>query len=270
MFTEEKLEQAIITLLEVQGYPHHPGDFFTRSPTEVLIRDDLRAYLAGRYAGDNITEGEIDSIIRQLETLPANDLYESNRTIHKRIADGFLLKREDRTQKDLYIQLIDYAGLPEQRTPRPGEVEALAVENEDGYGGPKNIFKIVNQLEIEGGEKRIPDAILYVNGLPLVVFEFKSAIREEATIHDAYVQLTTRYCRDIPELMKYNALCVISDGVNSRMGSLFAPTNTSTPGARSPATRPSSTTASAPYLSRRLSRAHGQGRAGTRCFYWAV
>ncbi|MCK5246769.1 type I restriction endonuclease subunit R, partial [Candidatus Bipolaricaulota bacterium] len=60
-------------------------------------------------------------------------------------------------------------------------------------------------------------------GLPLVVFEFKSAIREEATIHDAYVQLTTRYVRDIPELMKYNALCVISDGVNSRMGSLFAP-----------------------------------------------
>ncbi len=56
-----------------------------------------------------------------------------------------------------------------------------------------------------------------------MVFEFKSAIREEATLHDAYVQLTTRYTRDIPELMKYNALCVLSDGVNSKMGSLFAP-----------------------------------------------
>jgi len=55
------------------------------------------------------------------------------------------------------------------------------------------------------------------------VFEFKSATREQATLHDAYVQLTTRYCRDIPELMKYNALCIISDGANSRMGSLFAP-----------------------------------------------
>ncbi|SDL69330.1 type I restriction enzyme, R subunit [Geoalkalibacter ferrihydriticus] len=222
-FTEEKLEQAIIALMEKQGYPHHRGDSFTRPPSEVLIKDDLRAYLARRYAGDSITEGEIDSIIRQLETLPANDLYESNRSIHKRIADGFLLKREDRTQKDLYIQLIDYAGLPEQRIPRPGEVETLVAEGEDGYGGSNNIFKIVNQLEIEGTERRIPDAILYVNGLPLVVFEFKSAIREEATIHDAYVQLTNRYCRDIPELMKYNALCVISDGVNSRMGSLFAP-----------------------------------------------
>src|SRR5690606_1744698 len=68
----------------------------------------------------------------------------------------------------------------------------------------------------------IPDGILYINGLPLVVFEFKSAIREEATIHDAFIQLTVRYKRDIPELFKYNAFCVISDGANSKSGSFFA------------------------------------------------
>ncbi|HNE11588.1 MAG TPA: HsdR family type I site-specific deoxyribonuclease, partial [Leptospiraceae bacterium] len=78
-------------------------------------------------------------------------------------------------------------------------------------------------LEIVGTEKRIPDGILFLNGLPLVVFEFKSAIREDATIHDAYVQLTTRYRRDIPELFKYNAFCVISDGANNKAGSFFAP-----------------------------------------------
>jgi type I restriction enzyme R subunit len=61
------------------------------------------------------------------------------------------------------------------------------------------------------------------NGLPLVVFEFKSAIREEATIFDAFKQLTIRYRRDIPELFKYNAFCVISDGVNNKAGSFFAP-----------------------------------------------
>ncbi|SVE06716.1 uncharacterized protein METZ01_LOCUS459570, partial [marine metagenome] len=87
-----------------------------------------------------------------------------------------------------------------------------------------NRYQMVNQLEIVGSERRIPDGILYINGLPLVVFEFKSAIREEeATIYDAYVQLTVRYERDIPELFKYNALCVISDGVNNKMGSFFAP-----------------------------------------------
>jgi type I restriction enzyme R subunit len=56
-----------------------------------------------------------------------------------------------------------------------------------------------------------------------VVFEFKTAINENASIYDAYVQLTTRYKRDIPELFKYNALCVIGDGVNTKAGSFFAP-----------------------------------------------
>ena len=106
------------------------------------------------------------------------------------------------------------------------EVEQVAeVAPEYSASSDRNIYKVVNQLEIEGatGEKRIPDGILYINGLPVVVFEFKSAIREEATIHDAYVQLATRYRRDIPQLFIYNALCVISDGVNNKMGALFSP-----------------------------------------------
>jgi len=222
-FTEEKLEQAIIALLGDQGYPHHRGDSFERSPGEVLIKPDLQAFLAYQYAADNITSGEIDSIIRRLEALNPQDLYDSNKTICKLVSDGFLLKREDRSKKDLYIQLIDYSGLPLQRLPKEGEVETIVAEGTGDYGRDQNIYKLVNQLEIEGREKRIPDGILYINGLPLVVFEFKSAIREDATIHDAFVQLTTRYSRDIPELMKYNALCVLSDGVNSKMGSLFAP-----------------------------------------------
>lgn len=221
-FTEEKLEQAIIALLEDQGYPHHQGDTISRSADEVLITEDLRSFLAARYAKDNITPAEMDSVIHRLKALDPVDLYDANKTLCKLVSDGFLLKREDHTQKDLYIQLIDYSGLPEQRLPRQGEVETIVAETSAHYGD-QNIYKIVNQLEIEGLEKRIPDAILYINGLPLVVFELKSAIREEARLHDAYLQLTTRYARDIPELMKYNALCVLSDGVNSKMGSLFAP-----------------------------------------------
>src|SRR5690606_7077905 len=157
-----------------------------------------------------------------------------NKTLHTLVADGFLLKREraaggaQQSQKDLYVQLLDYSGLAAQRIPEAGEVETIVPDSAIAYPGAaytadRNIYRLVNQLTIEGSEKRIPDAILYINGLPLVVFEFKSAIREDATLHDAYKQLTVRYARDIPELMKYNALCVISDGVNSRVGSLFAP-----------------------------------------------
>jgi len=234
-FTEAQLEAAIIELLSEQGFPYVPGGDISRDNDQVLIKDDLRQYLFTQYAGDNITNSEIDSIIRQLEVLPASDLYESNKTFCKWLSDGFLFKREakagESSQKDLYIQLIDYDNV--KASLRPMLLEQLSIEVEQvaevapeySASSDRNIYKVVNQLEIEGatGEKRIPDGILYINGLPVVVFEFKSAIREEATIHDAYVQLATRYRRDIPQLFIYNALCVISDGVNNKMGALFSP-----------------------------------------------
>lgn len=222
-FTEEKLERAFTELLGQEGFPHHLGITITRKPDEVLIEEDLRNFLNTQYAAQGITNNEVSSIILQLKSLPASDLYESNKTFLKMLSDGFILKREDRNQKDIYIQLINYAGLNKHRQPKEDEVISIAAEPEEQYPPDNNIYKFVNQLEIVGSEKRIPDGIVYINGLPLVVFEFKSAIREEATIFDAYKQLTVRYHRDIPELFKYNAFCVISDGVNNKAGSFFAP-----------------------------------------------
>ena len=215
-FTESQLEQAFIHLLQQEEMQHVLGNDLRKAEVKgnaveesranygyiatekVLIEEDLRAFLSTQYHTDGITHSEIEGIIRELEQLPASDLYESNKIFMKKLSDGFLLKREDRTQKDIFIQLIDYS-------------EA-----------DQNIYKVVNQLAIKGYEMRIPDLILYVNGLPLVVFEFKTAIQEETTIYDAYKQLTVRYQRDIPELFKYNAFCVISDGVNTKAGSFFA------------------------------------------------
>ncbi|MDN3642916.1 HsdR family type I site-specific deoxyribonuclease [Lutimonas halocynthiae] len=198
-FTEAQLEQAFITLLAEQGYLYAPGEEIDRAPEEVIIKEDLEAFLLKQYKKEGITQSEVEGIITDLQKYPASDLYESNKAIMKKMCDGFLLKREDHSQKDIWIHLMDYSA------------------------ADQNIYKMVNQLEIEGFVKRIPDGILYINGLPVVVFEFKSAIRESATVHDAYIQLTTRYKRDIPELYKYNAFCVISDGVNSKAGSFFAP-----------------------------------------------
>ncbi len=199
-FTEGKLEKAIIQLFNSEHYYYIKGEDLIREKNEVLLKSDLKEYLTDRYKDDEITTNEIKEIINKLEKLPSSTLYDSNKKIIEMISNGFTIKREDRSKKDLFIQLID-------------------------YDNPlNNKFVIVNQLEInQFNQSRIPDAIVYVNGLPLVVFEFKSAIKENATIHDAYIQLTVRYKRDIPELFKYNALCVISDGVNNKMGSFFAP-----------------------------------------------
>ena len=199
-FNEHSLEISIIKLLEEKGYTHVQGSDIARSKAEVLLLDDLKAYLHTRYEDDDLTENEINSIILSLRAV-SGTLYETNKIILNRIINGFKFIREDKTKKDIFIELIDYEE-------------------------PKNnLFKIVNQMEIEryDDQMRIPDGIIYVNGLPLVVLEFKTAIQENTTIQAAYTQLTVRYKRDIPEIFKYNAFVVISDGANSKYGSLFTP-----------------------------------------------
>lgn len=199
-FNEHSLEISIMELFQDEGYLYMNGEQIHRERSEVLLTDDLRQYLLNRYAKDGLTVTEVDGILLRLKSI-SGTIYEANKTFCKLLCDGFILNREDRTQKDLYIQLVDYDH-PEN-----------------------NIFKIVNQFEIEGvgGQLRIPDGIVFLNGIPAVVLEFKSAVKENTTIMDAYTQLTVRYRRDIPELFKYNAFLVISDGANNKYGSFFAP-----------------------------------------------
>ena len=100
---------------------------------------------------------------------------------------------------------------------------ALHIDFIDFDEPDNNIFKIVNQYSIQGEHLRRPDLLLFINGIPVAIFEFKSAIEEDKTIHDAWEQITIRYCRDIPKLMKYCFLSVISDGANTKIGSIFTP-----------------------------------------------
>ena len=199
-FNEHALEMSIMELFKDEGYIHLNGSQIHRERTEVLLQDDLKQYLYNRYAKDGITPSEVDGILLMLRNI-SGTLYEANKAFYKLLCDGFILNREDRTQKDIYIELIDFD------TP----------EN--------NIFKAVNQFEIEGinNQLRIPDGIVFVNGIPVVILEFKSAVKENTTIMDAYKQLTVRYRRDIPEIFKYNAFIVISDGANNKYGSFFSP-----------------------------------------------
>ncbi|SHK87487.1 type I site-specific deoxyribonuclease, HsdR family [Fibrobacter intestinalis] len=226
-FKEADLEKVFIDLLVQEGCQYVPGEAIARDEGEVLIEQDLRDYLHRRYDSEGITENEIRSVVLQLRNLSASALYESNKKFCSWLSDGFMLKRENPKDKDILIELADFRPLGERRKSGFGvdadeEAVPLAADVAAKYHADCNIVKIVNQFEIVGSEKRIPDAILFVNGLPLVVFEFKSAVREEATVFNAYEQLTVRYRRDIPQLFVYNAFCVISDGVNNRAGSFFA------------------------------------------------
>lgn len=200
-FNEHALEMSIMELFQQEGYIYTNGEEIHKEVSDVLLRDDLRAYLRSRYGETGITPLEIERAVAKLTANVGFSLYENNLYTYRLMVEGFSLKRDDSSLPDLYVEPIDF-----------GE-KCLS----------NNIFRVVNQLEIKGTETRIPDGIVYVNGLPVVVLEFKSAVKEETTILDAYRQLTVRYRRDIPELFKYNAFVVISDGVNNKYGSLFAP-----------------------------------------------
>lgn len=198
MFNESTLENAIMELFENEiHYTHRLGEQLHKNLSEVLLLEDLEAYLRAAYP--DITQSEVDRAILILKTPLSGSLYDENRRVFNMIVDGFALKRDDATQPPLWIRPVDF-------------------ENVDN-----NDFKIVNQVEIVEVCNRRPDAIIYVNGLPLVVMEFKTAVKEHCTIVDAYKQLTDRYRRDIPSLFRYNAFVVISNGAQNKFGTLFTP-----------------------------------------------
>ncbi|MBQ7532919.1 MAG: type I restriction endonuclease subunit R [Bacteroidales bacterium] len=201
-FNESQLEQSIIALLLEQDYDYVKGDALTeRDLDEVVLHDDLAQYLRNRYKNDGITGQEVESAIRVIKQKTGGSLYDENKHTLNLLMDGFSLKREDATKQNLYIYPIAF----------------------DEANQKYNKFKVINQFEIVGNTLRIPDAIIFINGLPVVVFEFKNALKQNTTIEDAYKQLTIRYRRDIPQLFKYTAFIVVSDGVNNKFGTLYTP-----------------------------------------------
>lgn len=198
-FTEAELESAIIELFEQQGYTYIHGESIHRKYEDILLLEDLRAFIQNRYGAENLSETEIQKIINQLTLIPATPLYNGNREAFRTVCEGFDLVREDMSQVALHIDFIDY-------------------DEPDN-----NVFKVINQYSVQGKRLRRPDLLIFINGIPVTICEFKSAINEGTTVHDAWEQITIRYCRDIPELMKYCFLSVISDGANTKMGSIFTP-----------------------------------------------
>lgn len=197
-FTEEQLESAIVELFRtMKGYSFVNGEQIHRRFEDVLIEDDLRGFLQAQYV--DLAGTEIVRIINRLKNIAATPLYQGNREAFWLVNEGFYFQRDDPSRISIHVNYIDF------ETP----------EN--------NIFKIVTQLSVQGDRLRRPDMLLFVNGIPVAIFEFKTAIEENRTIHDAWEQIHIRYCRDIPKLMKYCFLSVISDGANNKMGSIFTP-----------------------------------------------
>ena len=121
--------------------------------------------------------------------------------------------------EEFHKLLVEKVKIPYQQSSyeRSHEVALIDFENIDN-----NQFLIVNQYTIiENNQNKRPDIILFINGIPLVVIELKNATDENASIRKAYEQIQT-YKAIIPSLFTYNSICIISDGLECKAGSVSA------------------------------------------------
>lgn len=201
-YYESDYEESLIDLLKEQGWEYTHGEQIPRHNREVLLTDDMTTYFQHRYEG--LTSEDIDEVANQLRHTSGQTHFELLRNTYYLIRDGYRYTRHS-DGKIFDIEYIDF-------------------EPENKY----NIYRCVNQFEVGYGLKsnvRIPDVILFVNGIPLCIFELKNPTDYMATIADAYEQIHTRYKRDIPHLLRYCPLSCISDATvnNTKLGTTYTP-----------------------------------------------
>lgn len=199
---ESEYEEALIDLLEAEGWQYINGKTIKNRPyREPLLVDEFRTSLQWRYP--ELTSEDVEAIENKVRHIAGQSNFERLRNSFLLVRDGFRYTRNIDSKK-FDIKLIDF---------------------DDPQ---KNSFVVVNQIEIGYGLKndvRIPDVLLYVNGIPLCIFELKNPTKNDATIADAYEQIHTRYMRDIPHLLRYCPLSCISDATanNTRLGTTYTP-----------------------------------------------
>ena len=196
---ESDFEEAIVEKLKQEGWMHSRGDDINRGLDEALLTEDLRDYLATLPLLSPLTESEIQRIIANLRNTASTTDYLTSRAVFQLIQNGFTFERDDTSLPAIHIDYLNF-------------------DRTEG-----NIFKVINQLTMrERGQERRPDVLLYVNGIPLCIMELKNPSDEGATVLSAWEQIHIRYKRDIPSLMKYCALSVVSDGGASLLGTPFS------------------------------------------------
>ena len=206
--SEDQIEKATVSLLKekfgyrtLNGFTQEADDLNDRSnrsnKQEVVFLNILRAYAIK--LNRNIPEPVIDEALSRL-------------TAHRYAMSPIL------ANKEVYGLIRD--GIPVQYENKSGKTEHGIVRVID-FGNPKeNDFLAVTQLWIKGDRyPRRPDVLIYINGLPLVFIELKNS---NVKVQNAYEDNLINYRQDIPLLFQYNAFCVLSNAIETKVGSFLS------------------------------------------------
>jgi type I restriction enzyme R subunit len=211
--SEDNIEQATLDRLRQLGYhtlncntpkPDTLNDHSNRTDKrQVILRDRLKT--AAIRLNPNIPQTEIDKALKQLpDTPPLQDPTDTNREIYRHIRDGIAIEYKNpktrKTERDR-LRIIDFD--------RPENNQYLAVSQlwiKTTNPTPRTTY-------------RRTDILLYINGLPLVFIELKNA---NIKLRNAYDENLNNYKHDIPQLFFTNALCILSNAIETRVGSITA------------------------------------------------
>jgi type I restriction enzyme R subunit len=203
--TESTVESAALDLLEAVGWKiAHGPDVAPDTPSaerrdygEVVLTQRLRDALAR--LNPTLSVETLDDAFRKLTRPEGAELTRRNRALHRLLVDGVT---------------VEYRDL--------GEIRGTQARVIDFDDPDNNDWLAVNQYSVtENKHNRRPDVVLFINGLPLAVVELKNAADENATIWTAFHQLQT-YQTEIPSLFATNAVLLVSDGIEARVGALGA------------------------------------------------
>ena len=196
-FTEDAYEQTLIALFRDElGYAYELGYDVERDYKEPFHRADLEASM--RRLNPGLTDQVLAEGIKALTNISTGSMEMDNEQFTLWMQGGMEVSyQQDGETRTALMQIIDYAHQE------------------------RNLFKVVNQWRVEQFKSKRCDMVVMVNGLPLVVVELKSAVAEDATIDDAYLQIRN-YQQSVPSLFTYNAFNVISDMSETRAGTITA------------------------------------------------
>lgn len=203
--TENIIEESAIEILQSQEWVYANGReispeglYCERDNFEQIVLTE-RLGKALEKINPTIPGDALDAAVQKILRISSPELLYNNEEFHRLLVENVKIPyQEDGFERSHEVALIDF----------------------DNSGN--NQFLVVNQYTIiERNQNKRPDLMLFVNGLPLGIVELKNAADENADTHSAYKQIQT-YKATIPSLFTYNAVCIISDGLECKAGSVSA------------------------------------------------
>lgn len=198
MFNEEQLEDATLNIFEELGYERLNGYNIDRDYHNVFMENNLFDDLCR--INKDFNDSQIQDAIKTIKILSHGNPVEDNKIFTRYLLEGVPVQvKTNNGYQYKNVKLIDFDNIN------------------------ANHFQAINQYTIIEFDTKRPDIIVFINGIPLVVVELKTATNEDVKLEDAYTQLTGYRNVYIPSLFKYNQFLVISDGVTAKAGTITSP-----------------------------------------------